>query len=336
MKLGCSSFTWETLDEKHLLGRTYDQIGNLEGNKIAVIPRGYEMKTEINAESGYSVKSEYSVIGMAVMGLEAPVMVDGVNEKGLMGALLHYPGYAVYDTQRNEKNINVQPGYLIGYLLGQCATLEEAAKTLSGLNLTEEKIFGKEIRVHFIFSDKTGEAVIVEPDGGGIRIHRDTIGVMTNSPDYLWHKTNLRNYASVTNLYKPARKLINIEIAGFGDGAGASFGLPGDYSSPSRFVRTAFLKNYAVRGRDEVDGITRMFRNFAAVDIPEGILKEHEDYEVYEQTLCISAMCAESLTYYFATSSNRRISAISLEKEKNNTRIKFFDLQEKQDILYLN
>lgn len=336
MRFGCSSFSWNTEDGKHLLGRTYDQFGNLEKNKIAVVPGNFKMQTEVREESRSLINVKYAFTGMAVTGLATPIMVDGVNEKGLMGALLHYPGYAVYDTRINESNRNIHPGFLTSYLLGQCASIEEAIDHLSCINLTNEKIFGHEMTVHYIFSDFKGETIIVEPDADGISIHRNTIGVLTNSPDYLWHKTNLRNYTSVTNLDIPPREMINTEINGFGEGVGGSFGLPGSYSSPDRFVRMAFLKNFAVKGRDEVDGITKMFHNFASVDIPEGILKAHSGHDIYEQTLCISAMCAESRTYYFSTASNRRISAVRLEKEKINREVKYYDLQENQDISYLN
>lgn len=336
MTLGCSSFSWETKDQKHLLGRTYDQFGKLNGNRIAVVPRNYKMKTEINESSNSIITVKYAFMGMAVLGLHTPVMVDGINEKGLMGALLNYPGYAVYDTQKDKNHCQIHPGFLIGCLLGQCATIKEAVKYLSFINLTNEKIFDQEMTVHYILSDSTGETVIVEPDTEGIHIHRNTIGVMTNSPDYLWQKTNLRNYVPVTNLHTKPKKIINEVFSCFGNGTGGSFGLPGDYSSPSRFVRLSIMKNFAVKGKNEIDGVTGMFRCFAPVTIPEGILKAVEDNEDYHQTLCTCVMCSESLTYYFSTASNRRICAICLTNELNNKDIKYFDLQEKQDISYLN
>lgn len=336
MNIGCSSFSWETLDKKHLLGRTYDQFGTLKANRIAVVPRNYKMRTEITELSPFYITARYTFTGMSVTGLHAPVMVDGINEKGLIGALLHYPGYAVYDTQSSASNINIHPGFLLNYMLGQFATVDEVAKHIPHINLTDEKIFGQNMPVHYIFMDTTGETIIIEPDHHDISLHRNTIGVMTNSPDYLWHKTNLRNYAGVTNLHKPIHPSDNHPFPSFGKGANGAFGLPGDYSSTSRFVRMAILKHYAVKGKNEVDGITKMFHNFASVDIPEGILKADYQQENYEQTLCISAMCSESLTYYFSTASNRRISAIRLSNELANTEMKLFDLQENQDILYLN
>ena len=97
----------------------------------------------------------------------------------------------------------------------------------------------------------------------------------------------------------------------------------------------AFVKHYAVKGADEIDGVGRMMHAFAAVDLPDGIQKAHPDYEAYEQTLCTSAMCAESRTYYFATPSNRRIRALCVERERQ-TDLCYYDLREQQDIDYMN
>lgn len=40
MDFGCSSFSWETKDGSHLLGRTYDQFGDLTANRIVSVPPG--------------------------------------------------------------------------------------------------------------------------------------------------------------------------------------------------------------------------------------------------------------------------------------------------------
>ena len=40
MNFGCSSFSWETADGKHLLGRTYDQFGDLAANRVIGVPSG--------------------------------------------------------------------------------------------------------------------------------------------------------------------------------------------------------------------------------------------------------------------------------------------------------
>ena len=260
--------------------------------------------------------------------------MDGVNAAGLMGALLHYPEYAVYPKKAEPEKTAVHPGRLLAWLLCRCAGVREAVEAMNAITLVDEPIQGKPLPAHYILSDKTGETLVIEPDAGGVRIHRNTIGVLTNSPDYRWHRTNLRNFVGVTNLPKAPRTIAGHEIREFGERLGGGTGLPGDYSSPSRFVRMAFMKEYAVRGENEVDGVSRMFRTFAMVDIPEGLAKGDPDYEVYEHTLCTSVLCAESGLYYFAPAQNRRISAVRLLEAGAEAR--HFPLGDTQDILYRN
>ena len=341
LNMGCTCFSWETEDGMHLLGRTYDQCGNLKGNRIAAVPRNYPLKLEINEREDRHIRSRYAFAGMAVTGLASPVMVDGINEMGVMGGLLNYPGYAAYDVVRDSRHMNIHPGFLTGYLLSQCASVEEAASILPSLNLTGERIFGQEMTVHYIFSDRTGETIIIEPDKGGLQIHRDTIGVMTNSPGYQWQQTNLCNYASVSNVLDASRDYIDVKLRGTAVSSGGGFGLPGDYSSPSRFVRMAVMKHYAIKGKDEIDGVSRMFNQFSAVNIPEGIVMREKNGDdkkevTYDQTLCISVMCAESRTYYFSTCRSRRISALRLTGMAGKEDIAYFEFPEKEDIMYMN
>ena len=333
MDLGCSSFSWTTKDGRHLLGRTYDQFGDLAANRVIGVPPGIPSSPGLRPEGG-GAPGRYGYTGMAVLGFGEPILVDGVNAAGLMGALLHYPEYAAYPKEPKAGTAAVHPGRLLAWLLSRCAGVEEAVEAMGGITLVDEPIEGKPLPAHYILSDKTGEAVIIEPDETGLSIHRNTIGVLTNSPDYLWHRTNLRNFVGVTNLPKAPQTIAGHEIREFGERLGGGSGLPGDYSSPSRFVRLAFLKEFAVRGRDEVDGVSRMFRAFAAVDIPEGLAKADPDYDVYEQTLCTSVMCAESGVYYFAPAWDRRISAVRLPAQGQEMR--YFDLGDRQDIDYRN
>ena len=333
MKLGCTSFSWKTKDNKHLLGRTYDQFGTLSDNKIVIIPKNYIINLE-NKESSVTCNSKYTLVGMGVMGSQTPIIVDGLNDKGLMGALLYYPDYAKYDTQLTEKSININPGYFITYILSQFSTIEEIASKIKNINLTNEDMFGEKMPLHYIFSDRTGETIIIEPDENGLSVHRNSMGVMTNSPNYNWQKNNLRNYVGITNEPKSPQTIVNFKISEFGEGSGA-LGLPGDYTPVSRFVRIAFLKQFGVLGNNELDGVTKMFNNFAAVTVPEGIIKVL-DHEYYEKTLCLTSMCSESLMYYFSLSTNRRIQAINLNAEKNNIKLKLIDLIEDQDISFIN
>lgn len=333
MNFGCSSFSWETKDGRHLLGRTYDQFGDLRANRVVAVPAGAPCFPTLHRD-GNASGGRYGYTGMAVLGFGEPILVDGVNAAGLMGVLLHYPEYAVYAEVAGPGRTAVHPGRLLPWLFSRCAGVEEAVKALDGLTLIDEPVQDKPLPAHYMLSDRSGEAVILEPDGGGLSIYRRTVGVLTNSPGYLWHRTNLRNYVGVTDLPKAPQTIAGQEIREFGERLGGGFGLPGDYSSPSRFVRTAFMKHFSLRGKDELDGVSRMFRAFAPVDIPEGLVRADPDYPVYEQTLCTSVMCAESGRYYFAPAWNRRISAVRLPEEEDEVR--YFELGESQDVDYRN
>lgn len=330
MDFGCSSFSWETENGLHLLGRTYDQFGDLAANRVIAVPRGVPCAPGMDPERD-AAPGRYAYTGMAVLGFGSPVVVDGVNEAGLMGALLHYPEYAFY-APAGSGGAAVHPGRLLARLLSRCAGVEEAAEEAGRITLEDGLIQGRPLPAHYILSDRQGRTLVIEPDREGLRIHRDSIGVLTNSPHYLWHLTHLRCYAGAANLSPDARGAAGWELRPFGFGCG--FGLPGDYSSPSRFVRLAFLKAFAVRGRDELDGVSRMFRIFAPVEIPEGLAGSGPGSGAYHQTLCTSVMCAESGVYYFSPAQNRRISAVRLTAEGQRTRE--FPLGDRQDLDFRN
>lgn len=331
MNIGCSSFSWQTIDGKHLLGRTYDYFGNLDSNSFVVIPRNYEFSTLIETKS--MVKSEYVVTGMNINGLDTPFLVDGINEHGLMGALLNYSGFACYDTNDNY-SVSVNPSFIVTYMLSTCKTLDEVEREAKAINFSSEKVFGNEIRVHFIFFDSTGEAIIVEPNEGGVTVHRNTIGVMTNSPNYEWHEQNIRNYLGQSPLGVKQDTICGKEFKAFG-----VWGLrfPGGYAPTDRFIRVALTKNFSPKGNDELDGVTRMFNMFSTVYMAEGIVGLQTDKgSDFEFTQSIDIMCSESLKYYFSLTTNRRISCIDLKKELNNTKIKYIEIPKDQDVSFIN
>ena len=83
---------------------------------------------------------KYAYTGMAVLDFGEPILVDGVNQAGLMGALLHYPEYAVYQETAEPGKTAVHPGRLLAWLLSQCAGVDETLEVLSALTLVDEPI----------------------------------------------------------------------------------------------------------------------------------------------------------------------------------------------------
>ncbi|ARD94310.1 linear amide C-N hydrolase [Lactococcus lactis subsp. lactis] len=332
--IGCSSFTLESQDNKHFLSRTMDfQIEMAE--QILFIPRNKEIGFAHSNEE--TIETSYACLGMGVMEEGHPVLFDGINEKGLMGATLYFPGYADYSENIKKNQKGISPDMVIPTVLTQASNLEEIIdlfdKKFVIINDTNPTL-GLTPPLHFIFSDSSGQSLIIEPRQGGLSIIKDSIGVMTNSPDYQWHETNLRNYLSFTPNQKESIELLGKTLKPFSQGSG-TFGFPGDFTPPSRFVRTAYLKNYAEKPSNELAAITLCHHILESVSIPKGIvITEHgaSDFTCYS-----AYMCSETLSYYFSTYGNQRIRKISLsESLKNEKEFKNFPIVNEEDILELN
>lgn len=318
---GCSALSWHTGDGKHLWGRNYDFDRLAEGSKVTVLPRGttyWLLQAPDGTEERAAVR--YACAGTGLLLGRTPVLYEGLNEAGLMGGQLYYRGFAHYGGPRPHAR-PVQPPFLVLHLLAQCASVAEAAALLEEeLALADIPLLGTVPPLHWSFSDTTGETMVVEPDTGGLHIYRRTLGVMTNSPGYPWHRLNLLNYAGLRDLDHASTP--------FGDsleqcfsGSGAQ-GLPGDWSSPSRFVRLAFLRRFAPSGETEESGVSRMFRLLQSAAFPLGAVRvSHQspatdldtDVLPFDYTVYTGVCCAESRRFYWTTYENQRIRYLELD-----------------------
>ena len=120
--IGCSSFTLESQDNKHFLSRTMDfQIEMAE--QILFIPRNKEIGFAHSNEE--TIETSYACLGMGAMEEGHPVLFDGINEKGLMGATLYFPGYADYSENIKKNQKGISPDMVIPTVLTQASNLEE-------------------------------------------------------------------------------------------------------------------------------------------------------------------------------------------------------------------
>ena len=110
------------------------------------------------------------------------------------------------------------------------------------------------------------------------------IGVACNWPHLDWHLTNLRNYLNLSSANPSPITIDGVELSAMGQGPGMS-GLPGDSSSPSRFVRaTALTASLRVVPTGEEMELTALhvLNNF---DIPLGFVREDDDPANDDHTL---------------------------------------------------
>ena len=322
LEAGCSALAWSTEDGRHLWGRNYDFDRLAEGSGMTFLPRGTSY-FGVNGPDGtaFPCTSRYACAGMGLLLKPSSVLYEGINEKGLMGGQLYYRGFAEYAKDCRAGTQPLQPPFLVFHMLAQCASVEEVVRCLEEeLTLVDVPMMGTVSPLHWAFHDKSGETIVVEPDKEGLHIYRNTLGVMTNSPGYPWHKMNLLNYAGIRDLDYPSVDLDGESLEQCFSGSGAQ-GLPGDWSSPARFVRLVFLKKYALPGKDEEEGVGRMFHLFQSAAFPLGLVrvshKSHvteldKDVVPYDYTVYTSIYCGESLRAYWTTYENQQIQFLDL------------------------
>lgn len=309
---GCSALSWSTDDGKHLFARSLDFTGLTEGSRVTFVPRG----TVYDICSGRSsaFRARYAAVGIGLL-LEQPVLYEGINERGLMGAQLYYRGFAHFARTARVGTQAIQPPMVVYHLLAQCESVEQVVNLLSHeLTPTAVPMMGTVPPLHWMFTDRTGESIVVEPDADGLHIYRNTVGVMTNSPSYPWQRLNLLCYAGIRDLDYGALQLCGDRLEVCFSGSGAQ-GLPGDWSAPARFVRLCFLREYGCKGSDEGSGVARLFRLMDSAAFPLGMVRVTEGGEAdeaYDYTIYTAVMCAESGRFYWTTYENQSIQYVDL------------------------
>ncbi len=221
--------------------------------------------------------TKYAVVGMGVT--ETPVLFDGINEQGLAGdtQVLMESKYGAAADIAARKQTALSAEEFVTYILTQYATVADIRADYEKFALVDApyKALGQSLSMplHYTFVDPTGDGIVLEPvDDGAFKAY-DFVGVTTNSPEYGWHQVNVRNYIHLTNIDPngPLKLPTGYELQPIEGGTGfGMFGLPGDYTSPSRFVRALNLSSY-MTPFDSDEGIDRLYAAFRTVIIPPGL-----------------------------------------------------------------
>lgn len=323
----CTCMTYQGQD--FYFGRNLDLECGF-GEKVVITPRNYRF----HFTNGEKREHHFAMIGMASVMDHYPLYAEAVNEKGLGMAGLYFPGNAVY-RQPQEGRINLAVYELIPYLLTACGCVKEAKELLEKINLTTQP-FREDVpsaQLHFMISDASG-SLTVEPEAEGLKIYENKAGVLTNNPSFPWQVTNLNNYLHLTAKAPENRFAAGLDLKPFSQGMGA-VGLPGDASSPSRFVKTVFLKHNSSPTEAERDSVTRFFHILENVSMVKGTVLTPEGKE--DQTIYSCCVNADKGIYYFRTCENQQISAVSMHHEDlEQEELIFYELFRQQNICHLN
>jgi choloylglycine hydrolase len=222
-----------------------------------------------DARNGLKWTVKYGYVGMDAFGLAQ--VVDGLNECGLSVGTLWLPGseyQKVTDSSRALGALLVND-----WLLGTCASVADVKNTLPNVEVWAYKPMEEQYDpIHFTVHDASGNSIVIEYTAGKLHIYDNPIATTTNAPVFPWHLENVRNYVGLTP-YDVTEATVNGTVfMATGNGTGMR-GLPGDFTPPSRLIRTLFLINSALPAKD-----ARAARNLALhilndTDLPKGVVR---------------------------------------------------------------
>ena len=254
---------------------------------------------------GEMMEKHHAIIGMAHVSENYPLYYDGMNEKGLGMAGLLFSGNAFYGKSMHGKD-NIPSWAFIPWVLGQCSSVDEAEHLLENLNLTDVP-FREELPpspLHWMIADRE-RAIVVEQTEDGLHIYENGVGILTNNPPFPFHLDHLAQYMHLTAGVPKNNFTDKLELLPFSRGMGA-IGLPGDWSSPSRFVRGAFVLQNAQS--EEMGDIVQFFHILNAVQMPRGCVRLGN--ECYEVTLYSSCCDLKEGIYYYKTYENQTVKKV--------------------------
>ncbi|MCP0886632.1 choloylglycine hydrolase family protein [Ligilactobacillus sp. WILCCON 0076] len=305
----CTALSFATEDDTHFLARTMDFSFELEAQLI-YIPREYEFSSLV---AGTKYTTKYGFIG-AGRDVDGYIFADGFNEKGFSIASLYFEKNAKYSTNNKEGALNVASTDMVSWALGNIATVAEFEKRYSELNVVEKinPLLQTQVPLHWIVADSLGKTGVLEITAQGAKFYQNEVGVMTNSPEFLWHMNNLNHYVNLQPTDFTSKKYGDYETVSDGPGSGA-LGLPGDYTSASRFIRTTFLKQYSDHSAGVKNGVNAVLHVLNSVDIPKGVKitsKNVVDYTQYK-----GIMDLNNLSYYFMAYTDTKLAEVKLTKQ---------------------
>lgn len=316
----CTSFIIKAKDGSPVYGRTCEWGAFDTESELVLVPRDLTFTAVLDeGVQGMTWKNKYGYV--AINALHKPYYLDGMNETGLVVGVLYLPGFAEYQPfAAGEESSTMTNMDLTAYILGQFDKVEDIKAAMSKIRVINNedilKQTGVSMPVHYVVVDSLGDSIIIEYAAGKLNIYDNKIGVMTNSPTYDWHLLNLRNYSQLTPYgLGPGGKNVNgVNFTPFGGGAGMT-GLPGDYSSPARFIR-AFFYTQTSLPLDNVDAAvnqaSRVLDNF---DYPKGFERTGtpDKYTLaYTQWSTIGDI--RNKRYYWWTEWSRQIRMVDLTK----------------------
>jgi choloylglycine hydrolase len=302
--------------------------------KVCVVPKGTVFQGTLpnNTPKGLKWTSKYGQVAMGMFG--TPLAGDGINEKGLAAGFFLLPGYTEYqpfDPQKADATISHYE--VVSWLLSNFATVAEVRQAIGKVRVCQGSMPGPGVLpLHISVHDAQGHSLVIEYVKGSLHLYDNPLGVITNSPTFDWMLTNLNNYINLSPVNVPQRELKGLTLKQFGQGSGM-VGLPGDYTSPSRFVRMVALTQGALPVKGAAAGLSLAMTLINNVDIPKGTVRQVSGKQTeldFTQWVSLSDLTGKK--YYFRTYDDKNWRYVDVTKAlAGATKIKSMSLDAPPD-----
>lgn len=307
----CTAISLNT--QNHYFGRNLDLERDF-GEKVIITPRNYTFDFRMEKQ----ISSHYALIGMGIDVHNYPLYFEATNEKGLSMAGLNFPDNAQYRPFVSGKT-NIAPFELIPYVLSLCQSTEDAQRLLERINVVNVN-FSRDFPVsplHWIISDKD-KSITLECTKEGMKVFHNPMGILTNNPPFEFHLENINRYMMLSENPASNNLSSDLHLVNTSLGLGA-MGLPGDFSSVSRFVKAVFVKEKTPENLGDTESVAHFFRLLQSVAMPYGCVKAlNGDFEYTRYSCCCNTATGEYYyqTYFDFTPKKAELFSAELESNK--------------------
>lgn len=300
--IACTAVDIVAADKTVIAGRTMEWAFDMKWT-LKSVPKGTELTLTAPPELGLPAKkvpTQYAFVGVSAEVFPGGAFIEGQNSAGLGISGNFLPGFTQYQTVTKDDKDYVSVLGAGAFFLGTIGSVAEAREVLAKTKVWADASLPSGPTppdIHLVVTDRTGASIIAEWVGGEVQIHDNVAHVLTNSPTYDWHITNLRNYLSLSTVSVNERQIGSANVTALGQGGGM-MGLPGDYTPPSRFVRAAFLRHYITPPQTGAEAVQAVDHILNSVDIPVGIAESKDGDQIvsdYTQWVAIKDLTGNKL-----------------------------------------
>jgi penicillin V acylase-like amidase (Ntn superfamily) len=276
------------------------------GERVVVTPTGYSTRSPFGAVPSI----RHAVIGMGIVEEDTPLYFDAGNDAGLAVAGLNFPGYASYAPGPVDGKTNVAAFEFPLWVASQFSSVDEVEAALADVAIVDKPINDKypSSLLHWIIGDAQ-RAIVVEYTPDGMHVFDDDVDVLANQPGFMWHHENLRNYLNTSPDFPEVYELGRARLAPFGSGSHMR-GIPGDYYSPSRFVRAAYVNEHYPTKTSEEENVSRAFHTLQQVAMVDGCAAMGSGE--FEKTIYTGLFSSRTTTYYWNTYDDPAVHSVAL------------------------